>query len=262
MSNLIDLDDLRAKLVAMDSAIISGLLLRAQSKTNFQAYNLDSKGDFVKKLLEIESGEAEAGRFNLPHTIPYHSHLITPGDRFQESVADVLCVPAATPVDLSKLIVSDYLVVLDGICMSGVDSTHSYLETDCTVYMEISKRIHFAALYVAESKFRKNTGGYTDVVTKCKAALEGRDFSYADMDAQNEVWECVKPLIDLLRDETQEENVLRRVIESTKALQAGNEFKVKVNPREIGSFFTESIIPLTIFGEVLYLLERPKYSGS
>lgn len=172
----------------------------------------------------------------------YLPPLILPPLQSQEE--DVL-YPAAKEVNVNNAIMEMYLEhLLPGIAVEGDDGQYgSSAMYDVMILQALSKRIHYGK-FVAESKFRKQTVEYSELIKK------------KDEDA----------IMELLTDRAVELKVIERVklkastfgqdLNSMGADGGEEERILRLDPDAIGALYDTWVMPLTKIVEVAYLLRR------
>ena len=128
---------------------------------------------------------------------------------------------------------------LPRLCGAGDDGQWgSSVEHDVICLQSLSRRIHYGALYVAESKFREDPDRFLALV----AAHDDEG------------------LFEAITRVEVEEKVLARVKAKVEAVQSVSDPALRrlVDPETIVDFFRTAIMPLTKDGEVCYLNQRPR----
>lgn len=241
----LDLNAIAGTLESLEETIIHKLIDRAQFAANARAYAPGESGFtgeperslFQLRLVYQESMDAEFGRFHVPEERPFTRDL--PQSRRQVTLPDTgLAAIDFEVVNLCPRIVQRYLDLVPRICSSGDDGQYgSSVEHDIYALQAIARRIHYGALYVAESKYRDDPQGYRAMIER------------ADTQAL---------LAKLTRVEV-EERIIARI--HRKATQAQDQVNLMlrrvIDPNCIVDFYRDTIIPLTKEGEIAYLLHRP-----
>lgn len=240
----LDLDIIAAHLEGLEETLIHRFLDRAQFRRNVVAYQphrsgfcgAGSESLFQIRLRYQERMDAEFGRFLVPEERPYHRDL--PDPRRAVSLPESpLRVNDCDAVNLTTEIAAAYLPWLDTLCVAGDDGQYgSSVEHDVYAIQALSRRVHYGALYVAESKYRLAPAEFQTLIRgDDRAAL----------------------LRKLTRPEV-ERRVLSRVAEKAGYLQAriNRTVRIAVDPQVIVGFFQSTVIPLTKEGEVRYLMNR------
>ena len=239
-----DLDLIASVLEGLEETIIYKLLDRAQFKVNGRAYMpgmSDFSGEDRFSLFDVrlryqEEVDAKFGRFMVPEERPFNGGL-PPSSRSVHAPENCLRIEEYDSVNLTGEIRQAYLGVLRLLCEDGDDQQYgSSTEHDVIAVQAIARRIHFGAMYVAESKYRGNPDTYDRAIA-------------ADDTAELERM--------LTRPEV-EERIYRRVVSKVEYLQARINRIVRrvVDPLIVRDMYRNSIIPLTKKGEVLYLMAR------
>lgn len=242
-----DLRVIAAHLEGLEETIIHRLIDRAQFRHNPEVYVHGASGFpdggtnslFDLRLLHQERMDAVFGRFVVPEEQPYHATLPQPARRVGLS-GNPLDPHGCAAVNRVPEIVSDYLAFVPLLCESGDDGQYgSSVEHDVLAVQAISRRVHYGALYVGESKYRANPD-------RVRAAASG-----ADEHARSE-------LIALITRQDVEERILLRVAEKVDYVQASLNPQVRrrVDPDIVLQLYRDTIIPLTKEGEVDYLIAR------
>ena len=244
-STLPNLQSIAEKLESLEETIIYKLIDRAQFAHNPAAYAPGSSGfsgESNKSLFELrlfhqESMDAQFGRFYVPEERPFSKDL--PQTRRSVNLPDTgLAKIDYETVNLCDRIQTAYLKLLADICPQGDDEQYgSSVEHDVYALQAIARRIHYGALYVAESKFSTSPGEYGSLI---KAG---------DTSA----------LMGLLTRAEVEEKIIDRVRNKVAFIQeqVNPDLRNLVDPNNVLSFYREVIIPLTKDGEIAYLLNRP-----
>ena len=240
----LDLGLVAAQLEGLEETIINKLLDRAQFAANGAAYDprgsgFSGVGDrslFDLRLRYQEEMDAAFGRHKVPEERPFHTDLPEPR-RAVTLPPSPLSPEAAGAVNLTPEIVRRYREFIPLLCEAGDDGQYgSSVEHDVLAIQALGRRIHFGALYVAESKFRRDPDAFT------AAAVP------ANRDA----------LMKLITREDVEERILRRVSEKVNYVQASVNPAVRklVDPEVVLRLYRDAIIPLTKEGQIDYLLAR------
>lgn len=240
----VNLDLVAAILEGLEETIISKLIDRAQFRRNRRAYEPGRSGFedaaeaslFELRLRYQEEIDALFGRFMVPEERPFSDRLPSSKRRVQVR-EQLLNIDDYDRVNLTPEVASAYLAALDWLCLDGDDGQYgSSVEHDVFAVQAISRRVHFGAFFVAESKFRDAPRMYRDLA-------EAKD----------------APAIEeaLTRKEV-EARILRRVREKVDHLQSrvNTRVRVLIDPGEVVEFYRTIVIPLTKKGEVMYLMAR------
>ncbi|MDR0305367.1 MAG: chorismate mutase [Chitinispirillales bacterium] len=240
----LDLNYIASRLEGLEETIIFKLIDRAQWCVNSIAY-IPGKSGFgdekTRSLFELrlyfhEDMDAKFGRFYTPEERPFNSGLPSP----QRNVVmpdSGLHIKGFNQVNLSHEILESYKKLLPRICPQGDDGQYgSSVENDVYAVHAIARRIHYGALYVAESKFQSDRDGFSKLID------------------DNDKKELMKKLT---RKEV-ENKILERVKEKTASAQAKTNRFVRnvIDPQVLTEYYMDYIIPLTKQGEILYLLNR------
>lgn len=239
-----DLNLIAATLEGLEETIINKLINRAQNLQNENIY-IDGKSGFEgnknKSLLNIrlryqEEMDSRFGRFMVAEERPFCEKL--PGPARDVTLPEgPLHIAELNTINLTADIKKHYITLLPELCMIGDDQQYgSSVENDITALQAVSRRIHYGAFYVAESKFLSNPGEYKKLIAE-----------------KNE-----ESLLRLLTREEIEQKILMRIKEKVSHIQAQINplVRKKIDPDEVCRFYKDCIIPLTKKGEILYLLNR------
>lgn len=239
-----DLDKIATDLEGLEETIIGRLIDRAQFRQNRIAYEPGKSGFegetelslFALRLKFQEEMDACFGRFAVPEERPFNKNL--PKARRTVSLPDnCLRLSDYNLVNLTGKILASYLDLVPQICTAGDDAQYgSSVEHDVYAIQAISRRIHYGAMYVAETKYLSNPATF-------RKAIDGRDS---------------RTLENLLTRPEVERLILLRVQEKVKVLQAAAKANTRIiiDPGVVGNYYAAHIIPLTKEGEILYLINR------
>lgn len=242
--NHLDLMVVAARLEGFEETIILRLIDRAQFSADIGIYqpgNSGFSGEPLKSLFSIrllhqETMDSCFGRFCAPEERPFNKDL--PEPRRKVVLPDTgLHIQDFQKINLTAKILQDYLNLVPRICPAGDDGQWgSSVELDVYALQAIARRIHYGALYVAESKFRRDPEVYSRLIK------EGNPSA----------------ILEKLTRKDVEDRIVSRVREKTVSIQtAVNPIIRKViDPDIVVDFYRNSIIPITKEGEVLYLLNR------
>jgi chorismate mutase len=242
--NGFDLHSIAANLEGLEETIIFILINRAQFAENrvvYQPHASGFEGAGEESLFEIrlrrhEEMDAEFGRFCVPEERPFMKGL--PAAKRKVALPPTgLHIEDFDVVNVTEGILDAYLSLVGEICTKVDDGQYgSSVEHDVAALQAIARRVHFGALYVAESKFQLNPETYA------RLARAG--------DRQG-------LLRELTRAEV-EERILGRIALKVEHIQSQiNPLVRKSIPADaIMNFYKSSIIPLTKEGEIRYLLNR------
>ncbi|MBD3322406.1 MAG: chorismate mutase [Chitinivibrionales bacterium] len=241
----LDLNAIAEHLESLEETIIFKLIDRAHWRANSVIYEKGRSGFagnsdkslFELRLLFQERMDAEFGRFCVPEERPFNKKLPTPGrkvsiDKTGLHTTDYNCI------NLTSDILTDYLALVPCICKAGDDGQYgSSVEHDVYAVQAIARRVHYGALYVAESKYRQ-------MPEKLKPLIKAEDFN---------------SLYTALTRKDVEEAIVARVREKVISVQSRirTEIRHTITPETIVRFYHNCVIPKTKKGEVLYLLNRP-----
>ena len=242
--DMLKLDYIASRLEALEETIIFVLIERIQFLHNTSCYlpgqscfsGKDRESLFSLRLGAQEELDARFGRFLTPEERPVNRDLPV-------SLRDLRVNPRGLSIEdynlvnLSSEISEAYLQLLPRICADGDDGQYgSCIERDVTCIQAIARRVHFAAFYVAESKFRQDPEGYKDLVREGKTEEIGRKLTRPEV----------------------EERILERVGNKSRRLQEISDFSLRrvLDPEAVTDLYRNVIIPLTKEGEVRYLMAR------
>ena len=240
----LDLNLIAAHLEGLEETIIHRLVDRAQFRANALAYEAGKSGFgtagdeslFGLRLRYHEEMDAVFGRFVVPEERPFHRSL-PPPSRSVSLPESPLRIADLDFVNLTTEIVDGYNDLIPRFCPNGDDGQYgSSVEHDVMAIQALGRRIHFGALYVAESKYRSMPGEYQKAIDS------------GDRDV----------LVQLLTRPEVEARILGRVREKVDYVQAtlNTSVRTRVDPEIVMALYKEMIIPLTKEGEVRYLMAR------
>jgi chorismate mutase len=238
------LDNIAARLEGLEETIILKLIDRCQFAANSIIYNEGQsgfRGERTKSLLEVRLFHAERmdalfGRYLQPEERPFTQRLPKPKRRVTINEKR-LALDDFNSINMTKEIYNSYLTLIPLFCKTGDDKQYgSSVVADVYALQAIAERIHFGALYVAESKFQNASEIYT-------RSIRNRD---------------EEGILAALTRKEIEEKIINRVREKVMYIQANVNIKVRntIDPEIILTYYRDYIIPLTKKGEVLYLLNR------
>ena len=241
---LFRLDKVAAVLESLEETIIYRLLDRAQFAVNPGIYRVVDEpmpGFRDQSFLQVrqrmqEEMDALFGRFMVPEERPFSTGLPSPRRTTPKSDNPFPTMDFGT-VSQTPAILDSYLQLVQRICPPGDDGHYgSSVETDVAVLQALARRIHYGALYVAESKFLAEPERYG-------ALIRARD-SRAILEA-------------LTRSEV-EARILVRVREKLDFVQQRVNTAIRrvVDADLVMDYYRDHVIPLTKAGEVAYLLGR------
>jgi chorismate mutase len=231
-------------LEALEETIILRLIDRAQFKANQIAYERGKsgfQGEKVKSLFELrlryhEEMDAVFGRFLFPEERPFNRDL-PEARRKVYGVPTSLDLPDYNAVNLTSEVKARYLSLVPRICRDGDDGQYgSSTEHDVYALQAISRRIHYGAMFVAESKYRLDRQVYDGLIRRNDRQGIGNHLTRPEV----------------------EEQICRRVVIKTDKIQAEANRRIRtlIRPEVVRDFYRNTVIPLTKEGEVLYLLHR------
>jgi len=226
-----------------EDRIIFDVINRAQFKKNKKAYE-KGKSEFPnssKSLFEIrlemeDELESKFNRFSIPEERPLSDiDILQFPPKRNDKIKNRLDIDILDyeKLNLSKDIVSNYIIFLDDICKNGDDKNYgSTVELDLKLLRSISTRIHFASFYIADAKYKNEKKDYDKLV---KAGNK------------NGV------LLKLTRKD-KEQNIIKRVKQRVETFQKNiSTSRVLIDSEKIAKLFEKIIIPLSKKGEVLYI---------
>jgi chorismate mutase len=244
MSHL-SVQTIAATLEGIEETIIFKLIDRAQFKANPAVYNPGESGFigaegreslFDLRLAHHEKMDALFGRFCAPEERPFCDNL--PPPRRVVSVPDLgLRLDDYNRVNLTKEIKKFYLELVGTLCIPGDDQQYgSSVEHDVYALQALSRRIHYGAMYVAESKYISDPLSY-------QALIDAGDTT---------------GLLSKLTRREVEENIIKRLRHKTEHAQAEVNCRVRriIDADIICALYHTHVIPLTKQGEILYLMNR------
>lgn len=242
-----DLSVIAAHLEGLEETIIHRLIDRAQFRENPTAYATGASGFsgagalslFDLRLRYQEEMDAAFGRFQVPEERSFHTDLPAPR-RLCLLPDSPLHRAAADAVNRTPEITNDYLEFVPALCEPGDDGQYgSTVEHDVLAIQAIGRRVHYGALYVAESKYRADPAGFAAAV----AAAAAGDQSI---------------LMTLITRSEVERRILDRVTDKVNYIQASLNSVVRrrVAPQIVLRLYRDIVIPITKKGEIDYLLVR------
>lgn len=238
------LDTIASHLAGLEETLIYKLLDRAQFAANPGAYKPgysrfrpnEAASLFELRLHYQEKLDTLFGRYLIPEERPFYLAL-PPPRRVPPTSPTGLVIQDHETVNVTGAIRTEYLALLPSLCAEGDDAQWgSSVEHDVICLQALSRRIHYGALYVGESK-------YSEAPEKFAALVAAND------DAG---------LMAAITRVEVEEKVLARVRSKVKAVQSVSDPDLRrlVDPAVIVDFFRNAIIPLTKEGELRYLYQR------
>ena len=233
-----------AQLEGLEETIITKLIDRAQFKANLVIYKAGQSGFdgaeneslFDLRIRYQEEMDAYFGRFCVPEERPFTLNLPSPR-RKVNLPPSCLAIDEYERVNLTAEIKSAYFDMVPRFCAEGDDGQYgSSVEHDVYALQAIGRRIHFGAMYVAESKYLSDTDRYRQLIRENNTDT----------------------LMELLTRKEVEERILQRVKVKVNHIQAevNPEIRITIDPGVVFQFYRDHVIPLTKKGEVLYLLNR------
>ncbi|MFW5684326.1 MAG: chorismate mutase [Spirochaetota bacterium] len=245
----LELDLIAAHLEGLEETIIHRLIDRAQFAANPPAYEpghsgFEDGGDrslFDLRLRYQEEMDAAFGRYQVPEERPFHANLPAPRRRVRLPESP-LAIDDLDVVNLTPRITAEYKGFLDRLCAPTATAPRddgqygSSVEHDVLAIQAVARRVHFGALYVAESKYRSNR---------------------SEIDALIEAGDRGGVLDRITRPEV-EARILRRVADKVDYVQAtiNEAVRRRVDPTVMLDLYRDLIIPLTKEGELRYLFNR------
>ncbi len=239
-----DLDKIATELEGLEETIIARLIDRAQFKRNHPAYQPGKSGFkgetelslFALRLKFQEEMDACFGRFAVPEERPFNKDL-PDAKRVVRLPDNCLRLADYNVVNLTDKILASYLDLVPQICVAGDDAQYgSSVEHDVYAIQAISRRIHYGAMYVGETKYLSDPARFG-------IAVAAKD---------------IDTLETLLTRPAVEQRILQRVEEKVRVLQAAAKVdtRITIDPGVVKAYYADYIIPLTKEGEILYLLNR------
>ncbi len=240
----LQLDEVVKKLSGLEEAILMKLLDRCQFAFNEEAYVPEHSGFAPSetlsllelRLLHQESMDALFGRYLMPEERPFYAGL--PGSKRSVPARDPeIQIRSLETINLSGKILISYLDFLPQICKKGDDGQYgSSVEHDVICLQAIARRVHYAACYVAESKYQDRPQEFKELIQK--------------QDSDGLLKKLTRPEV--------ESEVLKRVKRKLVGIQKLSDPKTRflVDEEFMLFYFKDWIIPLTKEGEVRYLLQR------
>ncbi|MBD3392871.1 MAG: chorismate mutase [Chitinivibrionales bacterium] len=240
----LDLHLIAAQLEGLEETIIMKLIDRAQFRVNAAAYQPGQSGFegaereslFDVRLRYQEEMDAHFGRFCVPEERPFTGNL-PPPKRAVTLAPTCLAVDDYDCVNVSSRIAEAYFALLPRLCPDGDDGQYgSSVEHDVMALQAVARRVHYGALYVAESKYRGDPDRYRDRI--------------ASGDSEG--------ILQLLTRRDVEDQICARVRAKAGHIQTqvNHDIRSIVNTEVIIQFYRDAVIPLTKQGEVQYLLHR------
>ena len=242
----LDVAYIAARLEGFEETIISRLIDRAQYKSNLVIYEPGKSGFdgqskrclFDIRLLFHERMDTQFGRFFVPEERPFNKKLPV-SKRIVHLPQSGLKIDNYDKVNLTGKILKTYIGLIPSLCAVGDDMQYgSSVELDVFAVQAVSRRIHYGALYIAESKYRSDPDTYRRLIEK------------NDIDA----------IMSKLTRKNVEEEIIARIREKTETIQSKVNRMVRnvIDPQIVVDYYSKCIIPLTKEGEILYLMNRCK----
>ncbi len=239
-----DLDKIAADLEGLEETIIARLIDRAQFRRNLLAYQPGKSGFkgeaalslFALRLKFQEEMDACFGRFSVPEERPFNKNL-PDAKRIVRLPDHCLQLTDYNAVNLTDKILTSYLDLVPQICATGDDAQYgSSVEHDVYTIQAISRRIHYGAMYVGETKYLSDPATF-------RSAVDAKD---------------THTIETLLTRPEVERRILKRVEEKVTVLQAAAkaDTRITIDPGVVRDYYAAYIIPLTKEGEIRYLLNR------
>lgn len=240
---ILRLETIAAHLAGLEETLIYKLLDRSQFAGNPGAYlpgqsrfrPNEASSLFELRLHHQEKLDALFGRYLIPEERPFHLGLPA-ARRVPPQRETGLVIDDLELVNVTGAVRTAYLQLLPSLCGGEDGQWGSSVEHDVICLQALSRRIHYGALYVGESKYR-------DAPERFAALVAAHDD---------------EGLLAAITRVEQEERVLNRVKEKVRAVQSVSDPALRrlVDPERIVGFFRETIIPLTKEGEIRYLYQR------
>jgi chorismate mutase len=240
----LNLDIIAARLEGLEETVINRLIDRAQFAHNPAAYqpgrsefpNEPNRSLFQLRMRYQEEMDSRFGRFMVPEERPLNRDL-PPAMR---TIAAPLGVPAITDFDVVNLtgeICDAYLAYVPRLCVPGDDGQYgSSVEHDVLAIQAVARRVHFGALYVAESKFQQNEDRFRQPARAGDRAGILAQIERPEVEAR--ILERVATKVDYVQ--AQVNRLVRRV----------------VDPEIVLELYRDTVIPLTKEGQLRYLAAR------
>jgi len=240
----LDLDRVVSHLTSLEEAILMKLIDRCQFAYNAIVYIPGQSGFdppesaslLELRLLHQETIDAYFGRYLVPEERPFYTNLPPPKRRVK-AIDPELRIRELETINLSGRILVSYLDLLPQICRADDDGHYgSSVEHDVICLQAIARRVHYAACYVAESKYQRDPNTF-------QSLIERQD---------------VEGLLEKLTRKEVENEVIKRIGYKLRSLQKASDPKNRhlIEEDVIKYYFKNWIIPLTKEGEVRYLLQR------
>ena len=218
------------------------------------------------RLRAHEAMEQEFGRYSVAEEFPFsaaHAGAEEPKEEKPLATSQAILeklvpqephqktpIAAELPLSLARIreisqcrgILAAYLAFLPRYCAQTDDMQYgSALEYDVMLLQAISRRIHYGAIYVAETKFQQHEVTLRKIFAEPTDTLEQK-------------------ILALITRTEVEQKILKRVYNKAQAIQyAGPDFGLQrhyLEPQSVRDFYASCIIPLTKRGELAYLQRR------
>ncbi|NLG18732.1 MAG: chorismate mutase [Fibrobacter sp.] len=240
----LDLTLIASRLESFEETIIASLIDRAQFSVNqivYQPGKSGFAGESEKSLFSVrlfyqECIDAQFGRFCVPEERPFSDNIPIP-QRKVTLPGTGLFIDDYNKISVTAEILDCYQNLIPRLCRPGDDGQWgSSVENDVYAIQSIARRIHYGALYVAETKYRSEPHLYRDLIKK------------GDTDA----------IMEKITRKEVEEHITRRVREKTTSIQAAVNPLIRyiIDPDVVVDYYRDTVIPLTKKGEILYLINR------
>jgi chorismate mutase len=238
------LEYIAACLENYEDTIIYKLLDRAQFKQNISAYSAmanDFKESktvslFDNRLRLQEEIDSKFGRFLDPAEKPFTKNL--PPSQRQASHPSAYSFPKIDcRINFTYKIKHRYLKSIKILSKPGDDWHYgSSVELDVYALQAISRRVHFGAIYIAESKYQKKPDYYRNLILANDSDL----------------------IMSSLTRKDKEDEIITRVCKKLSTVQSLINTRVRnlISTDIIVHFYENIIIPITKEGEVSYLLKK------
>jgi chorismate mutase len=245
----LELNLIAAHLEGLEETIIHRLIDRAQFAANPTAYEKGKSGFegagekslFDMRLRYQEEMDAEFGRYEVSEERPFHRDL-PPPRRSVHLPNSPLRIDNPDVVNVTRHIVAGYRRFLPQLCSApGSRPTDdgqygSSVEHDVLAIQAIARRVHFGALYVAESKYAAAPGEFEPLIR-----AGARD-----------------AILERITRREVEQRILERVADKVDYIQAtiNETVRRRIDAAIVLDLYRDVIIPLTKEGELLYLSAR------
>ena len=266
-----DLSTVAKKLELLEESVIYRFLDRVQLAFHPGLYqnkantaNISDENSLLGlRLRAHEAMEQEFGRYSVAEEFPFSAAHSVPEAKKPLAISEAIWqklvpqeqrhktpVAAELPLSLARIreisqcrgILAAYLDFLPRYCAQTDDMQYgSALEYDVMLLQAISRRIHYGAIYVAETKFQQNEAALRKIFAEQTDALEQK-------------------ILALITRTEVERKILKRVFTKTQAIQYGGREqglqRHYLEPQSVRDFYADCIIPLTKRGELAYLQRR------